>query len=229
MIGLRAEYLRARVGGFEVTVPRLDVGPGQICCLIGKSGSGKTTLLNAVAGFIDLLQGTVSLNGADLTPLAPEKRRMAMVFQKGALFPHLTVAGNVEYGLAIQRVPKAERRQRALAWLERLEIGELHARYPNEISVGQAQRVGLARALAVNFPVLLLDEPFSALDPGTRGVVRKCVRDVVNETKACAVLVTHSVEDIRELGDQAICLSAGKVMWAGDPKAMDLSHALFLA
>ncbi len=228
MSGLRVEYLRSRVGTFEVTVPRLDVAPGQICCLIGKSGSGKSTLLNTVAGFVDALQGTVSFNGEDLTGVPPEKRRMAMIFQKGALFPHLTVAGNVEYGLAVQKIAKPERREKAQRWLERLQIPELSGRYPHEISVGQAQRVGIARALAVGFPVLLLDEPFSALDTGTAGSLRKLLREVVTEAQVCALLVTHHIDDIKELADFAVSLSGGKVMWAGDPKVMDLSKALFL-
>jgi putative spermidine/putrescine transport system ATP-binding protein len=221
MSGLRVEYLRARVGEFEVTVPRLDVAPGEIVCLLGRSGSGKTTFLNAVAGFLPALQGTIQFDGKDLTGLPPEQRRMAMVFQKGALFPHLTVSRNVEYGLAIQGVSKAERQRRAREWLEKLEIGELHARYPHEVSVGQAQRVGIARALAVRFPVLLLDEPFSALDPSTRGALRGKLRELVTESKACAVLVSHFAEDLEEISDQAVCLSAGKVMWAGDPKGMN--------
>jgi putative spermidine/putrescine transport system ATP-binding protein len=222
MTGLRLEYLRAKLGEFEVTVPRLDVEPGQIVCLIGKSGAGKTTLLNAAAGFLPLAQGTVSFGGRDLTTSPPEKRRMAMVFQKGALFPHLTVSENVEYGLRLQRVPVAERRSQASAWLTRFEIGDLGARFPHEISVGQAQRVGIARALAVRFPVLLLDEPFSALDPSTRATLRRELRAAVTETKSCALLVTHFAEDLAELADQAVCLSAGKVLWAGDPKTMDL-------
>ncbi len=232
MSGLKIEYLRVRNGTFEVTVPRLDVNPGQIVSLVGRSGSGKTTLLNAVAGFLTPLQGTVNFAGVDLTPLPPERRRMAMVFQKGALFPHLTVSQNVEYGLAIQRIAKPERQRQARDWLGKLDIEALHARYPDEISVGQAQRVGMARALAVRFPVLLLDEPFSALDPATRGALRRRLRELVTEAKVCALLVSHFIEDLQELADHAVCLSDGKVMWAGDPKGMDfadpkLRQALF--
>jgi ABC-type Fe3+/spermidine/putrescine transport system ATPase subunit len=221
MSTLKVEYLRARVGTFEVTMPRLDVAPGQIVCLVGKSGSGKTTLLNAIAGFLPTSAGSVAFGSEDLTPLAPEKRRMAMVFQKGALFPHLTVSQNVEYGLAVQRVAKAERERQAREWLDKLEIGELGARYPHEISVGQAQRVGIARALAVRFPVLLLDEPFSALDPSTRASLRLKLRQLVTESKTCALLVSHFPEDLKEIADHAVCLSDGKVMWAGDPKGMN--------
>lgn len=232
MSTLRVEYLRARVGRFEVTVPRLDLAPGTITCLLGRSGSGKTTLLNAMTGFITPAQGTVTFGESDLTPLLPEKRRMAMVFQRGALFPHLTVSENVEYGLALQKMAKPERRKQAKEWLERFEIGELHARYPHEVSVGQAQRVGIARALAVRFPVLLLDEPFSALDPSTRSSLRKKLRELVTESKTCTLLVSHFVEDLKDLADQAICLSEGKVMWAADPKSMNfedpkLRQALF--
>ncbi len=222
MSALKVEYLRARVGGFEVTVPKLELEPGTITCLLGRSGSGKTTLLNAMTGFITPSQGTVTYGALDLTPLPPEKRRMAMVFQRGALFPHLTVSENVEYGLMIQKVSKTERRKQAKDWLERLEIGELSARYPHEVSVGQAQRVGIARALAVRFPVLLLDEPFSALDPSTRASLRQKLRDLVTESKTCTLLVSHFIEDLKELADQAISLSEGKVMWAADPRGMNL-------
>ncbi len=225
MSALKVENLRVRSGTFEVSLPRMEVRPGRIACLVGRSGAGKSTLLNTIAGFLKPFQGTVSLGSQDLTPLPAEKRKAAMVFQRGALFPHLTVLDNVAYGLKLQ----GKDLKPAMEWLEKLQIDELSARRPQDISVGQAQRVGLARALAVGFPILLLDEPFASLDPSTRAVLRRVLADAVREQNICTVLVTHFEEDLKELADEVFCLSEGKLLWAGDPKGMNFSDPKFRA
>jgi len=219
MSALKIENLRVRSGGFEASLPRLEVQPGRFACLVGKSGAGKTTLLNAIGGFLSPLQGTISLGTEELTPLPAEKRRAAMVFQRGALFPHLTVLENVAYGLRLQGRAAEEARP----WLEKFQIAELASRKPHQISVGQAQRVGIARALAVNFPILLLDEPFASLDPATATALRRVLGETVRQRKICAVLVTHFEEDLKELADEVYCISAGKLLWAGDPKGLNFS------
>ena len=155
------------MGEFEASLDHLEIAPGTIACLMGRSGSGKSTLLNAIAGFIPA-GGEIFLRQRPLHLLPPEKRCMALVFQRSALFPHLNVSGNVEFGLKLQGVPSEERARRSMAWLDRLGMSELGSRRVSEISEGQAQRIALARALAPGFPVLLLDEPFSALDVQTR-------------------------------------------------------------
>jgi ABC-type Fe3+/spermidine/putrescine transport system ATPase subunit len=198
-------------------VPSLVVLPGEIVAVMGPSGSGKSTLLAAIAGFLPAAGGAITWEGADLLSRPPEKRRAAVVFQSAALFPHLTVAGNVEFAPRVQGVPPAERRRRAGEWLGRLGIAELADRRPTQISGGQAQRVALARALAAGFPILLLDEPFSALDAGTRGEARSLVRKLVTESRVACVLVTHDQDDTAAIADRVLALAGGRVVDALTP------------
>lgn len=216
MTGLGIRDLRVRVGNFEAVLPALDIAKGELVCLVGRSGSGKTTLLNAIAGFLPAASGTISLNDRDLTALPPEKRGMALVFQRPALFPHLSVLQNVEFGLRCQGMG-AERSQRAAQWLGRLGIGDLAARRPSEVSEGQGQRVSIARALAVGFSGLLLDEPFSALDVGTRRELRDVLRREISEGGIAALMVTHHPDDALAIADRIVVLQAGRVIWQGAP------------
>ncbi len=185
---------------------------------MGKSGSGKSTLLNAVAGFLPVQQGKILFGEKDLTPLPPEKRRIAQLFQRPALFPHLNVIQNVEFAPRLQGVAKAPRREAAQKWLERLGISELAEREIAQISEGQAQRVALARALAAGFPLLGLDEPFSALDVVTRESLRMLVRKLVTESQISALMVTHHPEDAVAIADRIVVLESGKVEWEGTPE-----------
>lgn len=185
-MSLLVQNLHARVGEFEAFLDHLEITPGTIACLMGRSGSGKSTLLNAIAGFIPS-EGEIFLGQVPLHTL-PEKRRMALVFQRSALFPHLTVLGNIEFGLRLQGVAAEERTRSAIAWLARLGLPEIAARRISAISEGQAQRVALARALAPGFPVLLLDEPFSALDVQTRNELRPLLKKLVQEQGVSALL-----------------------------------------
>lgn len=193
-MSLRIQNLEVTVGTFQVRIAELDVASGELICLMGRSGSGKSTLLSAISGFTPC-RGTIEINGVDVSNLPPERRRIALAFQRSALFTHLSVQGNVEFGLRIQGVSKEDAKVRAKAWLERLSIGDLADRRPSQISEGQAQRVALARALVVGFPVLLLDEPFSALDEETRATLREELRGLVRETSTSAILVTHFADD----------------------------------
>jgi ABC-type Fe3+/spermidine/putrescine transport system ATPase subunit len=199
---------------FEVMLGSLEVSSGKILCLVGPSGSGKSTLLDALAGFVPS-RGSIVVNGQPVQTFPPERRRMGRVFQSGALFPHLTVRGNIEFGLKRQAFSPTAREEKVSYWLSRLGIEGLQKRYPHQLSGGQAQRVALARALIVDFPVLLLDEPFASLDLLLRRDLRGLVRELITETGVSAVLVTHEAQDITALSDQVAVLGEGRVIQRG--------------
>lgn len=209
---LELENIVVIKGDFRCELPEWKIGPGELALLIGKSGSGKTTLLNAIAGFNPLEQGTIRFDGRELQNLRPEKRRVAIAFQRAALFPHLSVFQNVEFGLKIQGLSASERRPRVESWLEKLGVSELADRLPHQISEGQSQRVALARAFITGFPVLLLDEPFSALDAELRVELGNVLRDLVNESRVCALMVTHHPEEMAKLADRKLVLDSGRVV-----------------
>src|SRR5690606_2288679 len=146
----------------------LAIEKGEFISLLGPSGCGKTTTLQMIAGLVTPTAGTITLDGREITRLAPAKRELGVVFQSYALFPHMTVAQNVSFGLEMRNVPKAEREKRVRDVLELVHLGALADRYPREMSDGQRQRVAIARALVINPPVLLLDEPLSNLDAQLR-------------------------------------------------------------
>ncbi len=222
-MSLVVKSLKVNSGGFLVAVEALDVKPGEIVAVMGPSGAGKTTLLHAIAGFLPLDAGTIRVGGVPLEKLPPEKRRMAMVFQSGALFPHLTIRANVEFPLRVRGVGRAERRERAGRWLARLGIPELAERFPHEVSGGQAQRAAFGRALNAEFPVLLLDEPFSALDSATRKQLRLVLRELVRESGVAALLVTHDGEDAAAIADRVLVLRNGAVESFGGVECPELS------
>jgi ABC-type sugar transport system ATPase subunit len=218
---LKVENLSAKNGTFQINVPEFTVVKGKIISLMGRSGSGKSTFLNALCGFIPLTSGRISANGLDLTALPPHERKLAYVFQKGALFPHLTVFENLEFPLRVQGRRKAEREAKVLSWLERLEIGKLRDRRPGEVSGGEAQRTAIGRALITGFPYLLLDEPFSSLDVSLRAEMRSLVKEL---TPDCGViLVTHDPEDIKALSKNAYRIDGGKMSPKG--KTEDILNA----
>jgi ABC-type Fe3+/spermidine/putrescine transport system ATPase subunit len=192
----------------------LQIQPGEILGVMGKSGSGKTSLLHSIAGFFPIKEGQVSVFGREISRLDPEKRKVALVFQKPWLFEHQTVIENIFFGLKLQGVSKEECIRQAEDWLKKMEIPELRDRKVWELSGGQAQRVSLARALAVGFPLLLLDEPFSALDAPLRKGLRALVRRLVKESGKSAILVSHDWRDIEEAADSVLILDSGrKVAW----------------
>lgn len=212
--GLRA---RVRVEGASPGRPRLDVDvaiDAGITAVTGASGAGKSTLLAAIAGLVRPDAGRIELGGVVLCDaatrrhVAPHRRRVALVFQSLALFPHLTGWENVAYGL--RGVPRAERRERARGWLERARVGHVADRRPETFSGGEAQRVALARALASEPRALLLDEPFSAMDPELRGQLGGELQRLVAEIRIPTLLVTHHEEDARTLASAVIHLAAGR-------------------
>jgi iron(III) transport system ATP-binding protein len=191
----------------------LELRDGELGCLLGPSGCGKTTLLRAVAGFHAPASGRLRLRGADATALAPEKRELGFVFQDLALFPHLTVAGNVLFGL--HRQPRAEAERRCRDALAMLGLQELATRYPHELSGGQQQRVALARSLAPRPDLLLLDEPFSSLDADLRVRLREELRTLLKSLGTAALLVTHDQEEAFAFADTVGVMRAGRLLqWA---------------
>jgi molybdate transport system ATP-binding protein len=206
--------LSARRGAFEVTAA-FHVVAGRPLALVGPNGAGKTTLLNALAGHLEIERGSILLDGRDIAALAPEARRVGVVFQDFLLFPHLTVADNVAYGIRMRGSRRAAARATALAWLERFDLVGLATRYPHELSGGQAQRVALARALAAEPQALLLDEPMASLDVEIRDEVRADLARYLREFSGPTVIVTHSAADVAVLASEVVVLEAGAVTQRG--------------
>ncbi len=207
MISLR--LVNAQVGDFHLTDVTFDVAEGGYGVVIGPAGAGKTTLLETIAGVTRPTSGQMLLRGDDVTRLAPERRRLGIVYQHAYLFPHLTVRENVEYGAAS--------REDAADAADRFGVEGLYDRSVESLSGGERQLVAIARALAARPDVLLLDEPFSALDPRTRGVTRRQLRATYFERGFTVLQVTHDFAEAGVLGDVAIVLDRGRVVQKGDP------------
>jgi putative spermidine/putrescine transport system ATP-binding protein len=191
--------------------------PGRITAILGPSGSGKSTTLAMIAGLIDPDGGSISLNGTDITRLPAERRDFGLVFQNYSLFPHLSVVDNVEFGLRVRGIDKAERRRRAMAALEQVHIPNLADRRILQISGGEQQRVALARALAFSPRVLLLDEPLSALDAKLREGLRAELGRLLNELSLTAIYVTHDQVEAMSLGHELIIMRGGRIEQSGTP------------
>jgi sulfate transport system ATP-binding protein len=195
----------------------LDIQDGELFVLLGPSGSGKSTLLRMIAGLSHTDGGTIILHGNDVTNLPPQKRGTGFVFQNYALFPHMTAAQNIAFGLEVQRVPKIERNARVKELLALIDMADLGDRLPAQLSGGQQQRVAVARALAANPAVLLLDEPFGALDVKIRGQLRHSLREIQRKLGVTAILVTHDQEEAFELADRIGVIDNGKLLEVGTP------------
>ncbi len=195
----------------------LEIGDGELLVLLGPSGSGKSTILRMIAGLTPCDHGRVILHGRDVTALPPQKRGVGMVFQNYALFRHMTVAENIEFALRIRTVPKDERRRRREELLELVDLAGLGGRMPGQLSGGQQQRVALARALAHRPEVLLLDEPFGALDAKIRVDLRRAVHRIQREMGVAAIFVTHDQEEAFEVADRIGVLHEGRLLEVGPP------------
>src|SRR5271156_169008 len=194
-----------------------DVPAGSLTALLGPSGSGKSTLLRAIAGLDQPDTGTITINGRDVTRLPPQRRDIGFVFQHYAAFKHLTVRDNVAFGLKIRKRPKAEIKQKVDHLLEVVGLSGYHARYPNQLSGGQRRRMALARALAVDPQVLLLDEPFGALDAKVREDLRAWLRRLHDEVHVTTVLVTHDQAEALDVADRIAVLNKGRIEQVGSP------------
>ncbi|MEV4276929.1 ABC transporter ATP-binding protein [Actinoplanes xinjiangensis] len=186
----------------------LDVRPGEVLAVVGASGCGKSTLLRTLAGLLPSRGGVVLADGAPITGPSPDR---AMVFQDDALLPWRTARRNVELPLAIRRMPRAERRDRAAHWLARVGLGDQGHRRPGQLSGGMRQRVQLARTLAGEPRAILMDEPFGALDAQTRAAMQRLLADVLASTPATVVFVTHDVDEALFLGDRVAVLGPGGI------------------
>ena len=202
----------------------LDIAPGELLALLGPSGSGKTTLLRSIAGLEFPESGQLLFDGEDVTFASAAARRVGFVFQQYALFKHMTVARNVSFGLDVrkggQRPPRAEIDRRVDELLKLVELDGLGQRFPNQLSGGQRQRVALSRALAVSPRVLLLDEPFGALDATVRKSLRKELRRIHDATGVTTIFVTHDQEEALELADRVAILNKGVIEQVGTPNAV---------
>lgn len=219
MISIRIEKLTKRFGA--VTALRgldLAIEPGELFFLLGPSGCGKTTLLRSLAGFYIPDEGRIFFGEEDVTRLEPHKRNTGMMFQSYALWPHLTVAENVAFGLEERRVPKEETKRRVQEALESVRMGAYATRHPNELSGGQQQRVALARALVIRPRCLLLDEPLSNLDAKLRLEMRAEIRRVCKEYKLTTVYVTHDQKEALSISDRMAILDSGRVLQVGTPR-----------
>jgi sulfate transport system ATP-binding protein len=195
----------------------VEIPSGTLTALLGPSGGGKSTLLRIIAGLETPDTGTVEISGTDSTQLPPQRRNVGFVFQHYAPFKHMTVAGNVAFGLEIRRRPKAETRKRVRELLELVHIEQLADRYPTELSGGQRQRMALARALAIEPQVLLLDEPFGALDAQVRKELRIWLRRLHDEVHVTTVFVTHDQEEAMEVADEIVVVNRGMIEQVGTP------------
>lgn len=189
----------------------MTAAPGEVTAVSGASGSGKSTLLDLVAGFLTPTGGTLTLDGRDLIPLAPEERPISILFQAETLFEHLTAARNVALGLP-SGAPKPERDRLVTQALADVGLPEVGRQRANTLSGGQKQRVGLARTLLRNRPVLLLDEPFSALDDETRGAARELVKDLTRRQGWITILVSHHADDIAALATRTYRIAEGRLL-----------------
>jgi sulfate transport system ATP-binding protein len=198
----------------------LDIPAGTLTALLGPSGSGKSTLLRSIAGLERLDAGSVVIGGRDLTHVAPQKRGIGFVFQHYAAFKHMTVRDNVAFGLSIRKRPKAEIARKVDDLLEIVGLDGFQHRYPAQLSGGQRQRMALARALAVDPEVLLLDEPFGALDAKVRADLRQWLRRLHDEVHVTTVLVTHDQEEALDVADRIAVLNKGRIEQVGDPVSL---------
>jgi sulfate/thiosulfate transport system ATP-binding protein len=198
----------------DVTV---SIPTGQLTALLGPSGGGKSTLLRIIAGLDHADEGTVEIAGTDATFLPPQKRNVGFVFQHYAAFKHMTVRRNVSFGLEIRRRPKDEIRRRVDELLELVHLEQFADRLPSQLSGGQRQRMALARALAVEPTVLLLDEPFGALDAKVRKELRDWLRRLHDEVHVTTVFVTHDQEEALEVADEIVVINDGRIEQIGSP------------
>jgi putative spermidine/putrescine transport system ATP-binding protein len=207
----------------------LDIEGGELVALLGPSGCGKTTLLRAIGGFINQTEGHVIVGGERIDHLPPNKRSVGIVFQNYALFPHMTAAENVAYGLEARGVPKANARSRVEEMLGLVKLAHLERRYPKELSGGQQQRVALARALAVDPSIMLLDEPFAALDKNLRLDMQIEIKRIQRLAGTTTLIVTHDQEEALSMADRVAVFNQGRLEQFGTPSEVyDRPQSLFV-
>lgn len=233
---VRGGMSKAELGekhGYILGLQNIDLSMpgGKIHVIMGLSGSGKSTLIRHINRLIEPTSGSILIDGKDVLTMSEAELRMfrrsqtAMVFQKFALLPHRTVIDNVKFGLEVRGIDGAEARKTALHWIERVGLGGFEARYPDELSGGMQQRVGLARALSNDASILLMDEAYSALDPLIRTDMQTMLLDLQNELKKTIVFITHDLDEALRLGDQIAILRDGAIIQTGDSQDILLNPA----
>lgn len=214
--------LHKRLRDFPLDL-KIQAKPGEILALMGENGAGKSTVLNLIAGLLVPETGVIRLNGTDLYSgekgfsVPVQSRNIGYVLQNSAVFPHLTVAENIAYGMKARHWQKDRIAQEAGRWMDRLDIPALATVRAGNLSGGQKQRVALARAFAVRPELLMLDEPFTALDADSTASVKELIRKFIVELKIPGIIVTHRIADAREIADRACVICQGQMRWAGTP------------
>ena len=218
-MGITVRGISKRFGDFvALDEISMEAPTGSLTALLGPSGSGKSTLLRAIAGLDKQDTGEIFIFEEEKTRVPPQKRGVGFVFQHYAAFKHMTVFDNVAFGMKIRKRPKAEIRKRVHELLELVQLGAFAGRYPSQLSGGQRQRMALARALAIEPQVLLLDEPFGALDARVRQELRAWLRHLHEEIEMTTVLVTHDQEEAMELADRVVLMNHGRIEQVGKPR-----------
>jgi len=218
-LSIVVEGITKRFGGFAALEDvSLEVAGGSLTALLGPSGSGKSTLLRVIAGLERPDGGHVRFGAREVTGVPPQKRNVGFCFQHYAAFTHLTVRENVAFGLRVRKRPRAQTRERVDELLSLVQLEGLGDRYPSQLSGGQRQRMALARALAVDPEVLLLDEPFGALDARVRSELRDWLRRLHDEVHVTTILVTHDQEEAMEVADRIAVMDRGRIVQVGSPR-----------
>lgn len=222
-MSIQVQNVTKRFGTFEaLNGVNLDIRPGELVALLGPSGSGKTTLLRVIAGLEQPDSGSIHFNGEDTTETRVQEREVGFVFQHYALFRHMTIFENVAFGLRVrprsQRPSEQEITRRVMQLLKLVQLDWLADRYPHQLSGGQRQRIALARALAIEPKVLLLDEPFGALDAKVRKELRRWLRRLHDEINLTSVFVTHDQEEALEVADRVVVVNHGRIEQVGTPE-----------
>jgi sulfate/thiosulfate transport system ATP-binding protein len=218
-VAISVQRVSKRFNGFTALDSiSLAIPGGSLTALLGPSGSGKSTLLRVIAGLEQPDEGIVSIDGEVVTALPPQKRGVGFVFQHYAAFKHMTVRDNIAFGLTVRKRPRGEINERVNELLELVQLRGLGGRYPAQLSGGQRQRMALARALAVEPSVLLLDEPFGALDARVRKELRRWLRRLHDEVHVTTVLVTHDQEEAMDVADRVALLNEGRIEQIGKPR-----------
>ncbi|WP_319496206.1 ABC transporter ATP-binding protein [uncultured Cohaesibacter sp.] len=221
MIAISLRNLSKTFGTFTaLSELSLDVKSGEFLTLLGPSGCGKTTLLKLISGFLEPTSGSIHIDGKDVTRVSPEERDTALCFQSYALFPHLTVRGNLEFGLRQKRIPARERDDRVRDVATKLDLMQQMDRLPNQLSGGQQQRVSLGRALVMRPSVILFDEPLSNLDAKLRDQVRIEIRRIQREYGLTAIYVTHDQAEALAMSDRIVVLNAGRMEQVDSPEVI---------
>ena len=216
MSKIEIKNFSAKRGTFKLKPFDLTIEDGEIFAILGYTGSGKTVLLEAIGGMFAGDTGVITYDGKDVVSIPPENRGLGFVYQSHALFPHMKVRDNIEYGLKMKKVPKEERHRRSKELMEMFSISHIADQYPGTISGGESQRTAIARAIALEPDVLLLDEPFSALDPATRSILYREVKNIHERLHCTIIFVTHDFLEAEELADRVGILLGGELLAVTD-------------